>query len=271
MTTSRGFLPTFAFSLIRLSAIVAPAVIVPAIPNDPFLAEALVKQWLALFFVLVTWNMAEGTAILWIKAKSEVSEKTRTYLLITIIFAALTVAFLQYLRTLSNQGVFLLVLAILSIRGMSRTGWENERPLAGFLGAILGNSLIALISLLFIAPAFYWQSIVTAIAIGTAVGAVEASWHAEAFSKTSARWPLPLFRLALCLGPVIIATMGMSNQLPQSYLLSVLTVLAAGQVIKRTNNDGKIPNKFLLGAAGIYLLFLTIMGLCRAYESGLFT
>ena len=271
MTTKRGFLPTFAFSLIRLSPIVAPATIVPAIPNDPLLAEVLVKQWLALFFVLVTWNMAEGTTILWMQAKSEASEKTRTYLLTTIIFAALTVAFLQYLRTLSNQGVFLLVLATLSIRGMSRTGWENGRPLAGFIGAVLGNSLIALISLLFIAPALYWQSVVTALAIGTAVGAVEASWYANSFSKISARWALPLFRVALCLGPVIIATMGMANQIPLSYVLSVLTVLGAGRVIKRANNDGNIPNTFLAGAAGIYLLFLTIMSLCRAYESGIVT
>ena len=271
MTSKRGFLPTFAYSLIRLSPIVAPAAIIPAIPEDPFLAEVLVKQWLALFFVLVTWNMAEGTAMLWLKAKSEASEKTRTYLLITIIFAALTVAFLQYLRTLSNQGVFLVVLATLSIRGMSRTGWENGRPLAGFSGAIVGNSLIALISLLFIAPAFYWQSVVTALALGTAVAAVEASWYAESFGTSTVRWSLPLFRISLCLGPVIITTMGMANQIPHSYILAILTVLAAGRVIKRAPNDGQIPNTLLTGAAGIYILFLTIVGLCRAYESGLFT
>jgi len=269
MTTKRGFWHTFAFSIIRLSPIVAPAAIVPAIPNDPALAELLVKQWLALFFVLVTWNMAEGTAILWMKAKSEASEKTRTYLLITIIFATLTVGFLQYLRTLSNQGAFLLVLATLSIRGMARTGWENHRPLAGFLGALLGNSLITLISLLFIAPTLYWQSIVTALAIGSSIGAVEASWYADSFSKVTARWPLPLFRVALCLGPAIIATMSMANQIPQSYLLSILTVLAASRVIKSSGNTGKIPTTFLAGSAGIYLLFLTIMTLCRAYESGI--
>lgn len=271
MTTKRGFWHTFTFSIIRLSPIVAPAAIVPAIPNAPTLAEILVKQWLALFLVLVTWNMAEGTAILWMKAKSEASEKTRTYLFITIIFAALTVAFLQYVRTLSNQGVFLLILGTLSLRGMSRTGWENGRPLAGFLAAMLGNSLIALVSLLFIAPTFYWQSAVTALAIGTAVGTVEASWYAESFSTTKARWPLPLFRLSLCLGPVIIATMGMANQIPQPYLLAVLTVLAAGRVIKTANTSGRIPDTFFTGAAGIYLLFLTIMSVCRAYESGMFT
>jgi hypothetical protein len=271
MTTNPGLLPSLLFSLIRLSPIVAPAAIVPAIPEAPLLAETLIKQWIALFFVLVTWNMAEGSAMLWMRAKSEASEKTRTYLLVTIIFSALTVGLLQYLRMLSHQGVFLLVLATLSLRGMSRTGWEHGRPLAGFLGAILGNSLIALISLLFIAPLFYWQSAVTAFAIGIAVSSVEASWYADSFSTISARWSLPLFRLSLCLGPVSITTMSMTNQIPPSYLLSVLTVLAASRVIKRIPNDGRIPNTFLTGAAGIYLIFLTILSLCRAYESGLFT
>lgn len=268
MTKTRGFWANFCFATIRLSPIAAPATIVPAFHQDPFLAELLVKQWLALLMVLVTWNMTEGAAILWMNAKRDLSERTRSYLLVTMICGAISIGFLQYLRTLSSQGIFILTLALLSVRGMSRTGWENHRPAAGFVGAIVGHSLMALISFLFIAHTLDWQSVACALAIGSSVGAVETSWYAYSFSASSTKWALPLFRVSLCLGPVIIATMAMCSQIPSLYIASVLVVTLASKSLKKTRTDATIPDNLVSGPAGIYLAFLAIMAICRAYLSG---
>ena len=270
MTKDRGFWAGFLFSTIRLSPIIAPAAIIPSLSEAPAIAELLVKQWLALLVVIVTWNMTEGAALLWMNAKREASNKTRSYLLVSMICGALSIGFLQYLRTLSSEGIFILTLTILSIRGMSRTGWGNNRPRAGFAGAIVGHSLLALVSFLFITAHLDWQSATCALAIGTSISAVEASWFSTSFSPDSMRWALPLFRLTLCAGPVIIATMGMSNQLPQLYVLTTLSVLLASKTIKKSRTSQAIPTTLLRGPAGICLAFLAIMTLCRAYQAGMF-
>lgn len=268
MSKDRPISSSFIFALIRLSPVLAPILVVPALLTDPLAAEALLKLWLTLGTVLVAWNMTEGAAILWIKAKLEASEKTRSYLLVTMVCAMLTVAFLQYLRGLTSQGIFVITLGALSIRGISRSAWENKRPGAGFAAAIGGNTLITLISFLFFIPALDWQSVACACAIGISIAAVEASWYAHSFSSES--WALPAFRLALCLGPVIITLMTISNQLPQPYLLTILVILLASRLIKKTRTTRTIPADFLRGAAGIYIAFLTIMIGCRAISSQFF-
>ncbi|MEY4667439.1 MAG: hypothetical protein RL518_138 [Pseudomonadota bacterium] len=264
MTRRRPLWESVLFSLIRLSPIIAPATILPIFSYDQTAIDLLVKRWLVLLAVLVFWNMTEGGAILWMKAKTHASPNARGFLLVTMLCGAATVAILQYGRTLSSQGSFLLVLAILSIRGMSRSGWEHNRPLAGFLGAIVGNSLITLVSLLCIAPSLDWQSIAVAVAIGSSVGAVEASWYSTTFSREAlTRWALPLFRSTLCLGPITIATMGMTNQIPLPYALTSLALPLATRHLRQANTLNEIPSSTLRGAAGIYLLFLAIMMGCK--------
>jgi hypothetical protein len=263
MTSHRALWESTLFSLIRLSPVVAPATIVPVVYDDPAIADLILKRLLALLVTLVFWNMTEGSAILWMKAKNQGSDKVRSYLLVTMLCGVVTVAFLQYGRSLSTQGIFLLTLATLSIRGMSRTGWENDRPLAGFLGAIVGNSLLALTALFCITPTFYWQSAIVAVAFGSSVAAVEASWNAQTLPKeVFARWAGPLFRATIALGPILIATMAMSNQIPLSYALTCLVLPPITQLLRRANADATIPSTTLTGAAGIYLLFLTIMTVC---------
>jgi hypothetical protein len=189
---------------------------------------------------------------------------------VTILCGIVTVAILQYGRTLSSQGIFLLTLAALSLRGMSRSGWENGRPLAGFLGALTGNSLItlislrSLISLLATTSTIDWQSIAVSVAIGSSVAAVEASWHASIFSKEAlTRWALPLYRITLCLGPIIVATMGMTNQIPLSYALTSVVVLVATRTLNAANVRNEVPSRLIRGAGGIYLLFVAIMVVCK--------
>ena len=96
------------------------------------------------------------------------------------------------------------------------------------------------------------------------VSAVEASWHAAAFSMESlSRWALPLYRFTLCLGPVIIATMGMTHQISLSYALASIVLLIATRALNAANTRKTIPSNILRGAGGIYLLFLTIMMVCK--------
>jgi len=264
MIAPRALWESVLYTLIRLSPVIAPATILPVISEDPTTTELLVKRWLTLFVILILWNMTEGSAILWMKAKSEAIERSKGYLIVTVLCGAITVAVLQYGRTLSSQGIFLLILATLSVRGMSRSGWENGRPLAGFVGALLGNSLLTLTSLLAITPQVDWQSAAVAIAIGSSIAAVEASWHADVFSRESlTRWALPFYRITLCLGPIVVATMGMTNQIPLSYALTSIVLLIATRTLNTANTRNEIPSHMLRGAGGIYLLFVTLMVVCK--------
>jgi len=270
MTAPRALWESVLFALIRLSPIVAPAAIIPLPLNAPTATDLLFKRWLTLLVILVLWNMTEGAAILWMKAKSQASDRTRGYLIVTILCGVTTVAVLQYGRSLTSQGVFLLTLAALSVRGMSRSGWENGRPLAGFFGAIVGNSLLNLValvsltSLLSLSAGIDWHTVAVALSIGSSVAAVEASWYANAFSKEAlTRWALPLYRVTLCLGPIIIATMGMTNQIPLPYALTSVVVLVATRTLNSTNSRGAIPSKLVRGAGGIYVLFLASMLICK--------
>jgi hypothetical protein len=270
MTAPRALWESVIFSLIRFSPIVAPATIITVLTDNLPLNDLALKRALAIVATLILWNMTEGAAILWMKARSQASDRTKGLLFVTILCGVLTVAVLQYGRTLSSQGIFLLLLATLSVRGMSRSGWENGRPLAGFIGAILGNSLLTLTSLISItslrstSSTLDWQTVAVAVAIGSSIGAVEASWYAKVFTKVSLiRWALPLYRVSLCLGPIIIATMGMTNQIPLSYALTSIVLLVATRTLTTANAQSAIPHRMIRGSAGIYLLFLTIMVVCK--------
>lgn len=270
MNEPRALWENVLFSLIRLSPIVAPAAIISLPANAPTATDLLFKRWLTLLAILILWNMTEGAAILWMKAKSNASERTKGYLIATILCGVTTVAVLQYGRSLTSQGIFILTLATLSVRGMSRSGWENGRPLAGFLGAIVGNALLNLValvsltSLLSLPASIDWHSVAVALSTGSSVAAVEASWYANGFSKEAlTRWALPLYRVTLCIGPIIIATMGMTNQIPLSYALTSVVVLVATRTLNAANTRGEVPSKLVRGAGGIYMLFLASMVVCK--------
>ena len=265
MKKNRHFWESLLFALIRISPIAAPATILPVIPSDPLLADLYIKLVLIFFVLLLTWNMTEGAMILWMRAKDEKSDSAKGLTIVTILCAAVTLAMMQYFRNYTSRGSFIVLLVALSLRGMSRSGWENGRPLVGFLGAFVGNSLLTLTSIMLITNSFDWQSAVCAVAIGSSLATVEASWYADTFAEAvRSRWTLPLYRLALVLGPIIIATMAMANQLPQPYMLTLLAVLAGSRLLRKSENDS-IPRKTLRGAAGIYLLFLAIMTACKLY------
>ena len=84
------------------------------------------------------------------------------------------------------------------------------------------------------------------------------------------RVPLPrldLYRIAVCGGPIIIATMALAYQVSPMYVITYLTLVAARRVVMRATSPQTIPSETLKGAAGIYLLFLTIMSACMVFTS----
>lgn len=268
MKKTRSFWESLLYSLIRTSPIAAPATLLPVIPSDPLLADLYIKQLLIFLILLITWNMTEGSMILWMRAKSEKSDSAKGLTIVTILCAIMALGMLQFFRNYTTRGIFIVLLVTLSLRGMSRSAWENGRPLVGFVGAIAGNSLLTLTAIMSVTNSFDWQSAVCAIAIGTSIAAVEASWYTDTFTAVGrAKWPLPLYRVSLVLGPVIISTMGMANQLQQSYILTLLVALAANRLLQKSETD-TIPRGTLRGAGGVYLLFLAVMAACKAYESG---
>lgn len=268
MKNDRHFGESVLFSLLRLSPIAVPATLIPVIPSDPLLADLAIKLLIIFLTLLISWNMTEGAMILWMKAKSEASASAKGLTIVTILCAAVMLAMLQYFRNYTSRGAFIVLLVALSLRGMSRSGWENGRPHVGFLGAFAGNSLLTLTSIMLATNSFDWQSAVCAVAIGSSLAAVEAAWYADAFAAAPRfRWTLPLFRTSLVVGPIIIGTMGMANQLPQPYSLVLLVVFAGSRLVRKSEND-TIPRQTLRGAAGVYLLFLAAMAACKAYQAG---
>ena len=268
MTSPRRLWEPPLFAFLRLSPLVAPAVIVSIIPDDPILASLFIQVSLIALVLVVAWNMVEGAMILYLKAKASQSAQTNGYLIVSILCGILTLILLQYFRSYVTQSVFLLMLASLSLRGMARSGWENGRPTVAFLAAIGGHSLLSLTTFLSALSALTWQSAVCSLAVGLSLGAVEASWYGAAFAALqSSRVVVPLYRIAVCGGPIIIATMALAYQLSPIYVITYFTLVAARRVVMRATSPKTIPCETLKGAAGIYILFLTMMTACVVFTS----
>jgi hypothetical protein len=268
MTTPRKIWEPPLYALIRLTSLLAPLAIVPIFQGDPLLASLQLQITLIALVLLITWNMTEGTMILYLRAKATKSAQVMGYLIATLICGALMLIMLQYFRSYVSQSVFLTTLAVLSLRGMSRSGWENGRPLVALGASIAGHSLLALITFLVVLPELDWQSMLCSIAFGLPVGAVEASWNSHSFKGASpSKVTLLLYRLALCGGPIIISTMALAFQLAPYYLASAIPLLFARRVALATTSTNSLPSRMLRGAAGVYLVFLTIIAGCMVCVS----
>lgn len=268
MTSSRRLWEPPLFAFLRLSPLAAPAAIAPIIPSDPTLGALFIQTSLISLVLVVTWNMVEGAMIVYLKAKATRSAQTNGYLIVSLLCGILTLIMLQYFRSYVTQSVFLLMLASLSLRGMSRSGWENGRPTIAFLAAIGAHSLLSLTTFLSALSTLHWQSVVCSIALGLSLGAVEASWYSAAFAAiSSSRVVVPLYRIAVCGGPIIIATMALAYQLSPMYVITYAALLAARRVVMRALSPQTIPSETIKGAAGIYILFLIIMSACMVFAS----
>lgn len=265
MDRPRKTLETALYSLIRLSPILAPAAIVPLFSDDPLLLQLRVQIALITICLVGVWNMTEGSMILLLQAREAKSAQSRGYLISTLLLVFVLLGMLQYFRMYSSQGIFIVMLGILSLRGMARSGWENGRPTVAFLAAIGSHALLALCTFSALASSLSWQSAVCSLAIGLSVGGVEASWNSAKITKeTASRFIIPLFRLAVSGGPIIIVTMALAHQLHPFYVAPAILLIPARKVILKAKTADSLPAQTLGGPAGIYLLFLTIMSVCMA-------
>lgn len=270
MPQHRSTLQNALYSLTRLAPVVAPLLIIPGIPDAPQVADLIIKRLLILTALVITWNMAEGSMTLWMRAKATSDEREKSYLFVTFLFGAVVVAMLQFFRGFAPQEIFILTLATLSARGIARSAWDNSRAAIGFGFAVGANTLLTLLSFMLITSALDWQSFVCALAIGSSIGSVEAQWNADRFPTVyDAHWPARLFRLSVAFGPVAIATLAMSRQLQWHYVTPILILLASRRLMRETVERKEIPPYSLLGAHGVSALFLIVLGICRAWEAGI--
>ncbi len=230
---------------------------------------ALVSGLLILTVILITWGMAESTVMLWYKAKVEKRPENRGYLVVTLLLAAGMLVLLQFFRARVEQPTFLLVLGSLSLRGMSRSAWEQNRQKLAFTTSFAGAGLLAAASFSLMRDRIPWQGGVLACAFGSMVAAVECTWFArDGLVDSVAKWQTPLFRCALFIGPLAVGTLAFLGQLPLCFAAVYLALPVAARFAKKVTERGFVARVDFQGAAGIYLLFVGIIIACRGYEKG---
>ena len=60
MAHNRSMTQNALYSVTRLAPIIAPILIIPAIPPEAPLADLMIKRLLILTTLVIAWNMAEG-------------------------------------------------------------------------------------------------------------------------------------------------------------------------------------------------------------------
>jgi hypothetical protein len=207
--------------------------------------------------------MSEGVLMLWVREKNIGSEKTRGYGVVACILGIITLVFLQAFRSQVSQPQFLLLLAALAMRGMSRGGWEQGRPQVSALTAPVSHILLALLSFYMLLEALPWQVILISISVGLLTGAVETTWNASRFNSSYPAWLLPLYRVSISLPAVIVSSMSLIRQLPPFYIVTVAMLLLSTRFTWNRGNGGDISDSRFLHLAGIYAVFVVlVVGAC---------
>ncbi len=204
--------------------------------------------------------------MLWIKARKESSPQSRGFGVVTIGLVLTTLFVMQAFRAQVTQQLFLVLLAVLALRGMSRSGWEQGRPHVSVATSTLSHCLLAGLSFALALGEITPQAICVAIAVGTLLGAVEMTWHADALSQIHNRWVRPMYRVCLAGAPALIGTLALLGYLERSYLLVYLLLPVAAPVIRRSATDGSISRVYLRRVMLMYLTLMGIMILCRVYS-----
>lgn len=223
-------------------------------------------QTLRLIAVLVVWSMAEGLFMLWIKKKNAASADARGYGAVALIGAFVVLGMLQVFRVQASQNHFLLLLTALAFRGMSRSGWEQGRPNVSLLASISGHSLLAALSMMLALNSLPWPTFVIALAVGSLLGAVEAWWYGASFNGATDRWIEPVHRLSLVFAPLAITALVVLHALPPLYALCFALTPVTASTAKRASLTSLVRGSELSTVAGIYVVFMAIMALCRVYS-----
>lgn len=280
----RSTLDITLYQLARLSPVMAFPLFGTYPPySDPEHLSLLVSRLVVLLAVLALWSMCESTFMLWYRSRVLQAQNSRGYACVAALLGLVTLGLLQIFRTRANQGLFLLLLAVLATRGMSRSGWEQGRTKIAFITSFVSGSLLGALSFLIFREsgigsehvtlfgALPWQAGCIALALGSGAAAVETTWFsANSLNDATARWQLPGFRLFLFLGPIVVATLGLSGNLPLCYVTVYLCIPLAARLVRNVNDRGFIAAADFPPTVRAYGLFLGIILACRAYEQGWF-
>ncbi len=263
----RPLLDTVVFGLTRITpALIALTVV--RFPVDPAAATLFVQRILVLASLILAWNVAEGTFAVYLQKRDRSPSTSRGYLFATFLFGIVVLGLFGVFRSCSTQGLFLLLLAVLSLRGMGRVGWDQDRLRLSMACTLAAHTLLALLSLLCASEEVEWQKGVFALGIGLSTCAVELAWHSSLLSApATARIAAPLFRISLVGGPLAIASLAFTSQLPFCYTATYLALLPALRVLSSLRRSGQPLPGTIRGSAGVFGIFLGIMVACRAYLS----
>lgn len=262
MFAPRTFAGTTLFVIARLAPLLA-SLSVGAFPwSDAELLSTSVRLLLMVSAITCLWYMIEGLGMVWLRARDAGNPASRGYGFVSILATICLCALLALFRAYGSRGLFLLMLVTLSVRGMSRSGWERERPQLALACSLIGATGLAIISFLVVSPTLFWQSAIVALCFGSGVTAVEASWFSDAVpAQDTPRWLAPTVRASLYLGPLAIASLGVLQQLPRTTMLLPLLLPFAGKIIEQIGRDGGVRSKHFPLIAGYFLLFVgTVFG-----------
>jgi hypothetical protein len=266
MTTHRGFFPSLLYAVLRLTPAAASLLVLDLSSLAPEEFSLQVNRVLRLLVVLLVWSMTEGVSMLWIREKNLKSPNARGYGAVTLIGAFVVLAFLQVFRSQSSQNQFLLLLTALGLRGMTRAGWEQGRPHLAIITAILAHSLVAGLSFLLALGDIPWPALIVSTALGTLLGAVEATWNGSSFQSVTRPWIMPLHRVTLIYGPVAIGMLSLVSALPRAYAVVIALLIPGLRLVRAIASEQTISAHRFLLVAGLYSAFMAIMAACRAYS-----
>lgn len=263
---SRGIFPSLVYLLLRFTPAVAALAVIEFSQLSPDDLSLVINRLCRLVAVLAGWNIAEGVCMLWVRERNAGSPRSRGYGLVTIIAAGLVLLMLQLFRVQSSRTDFLILLSALSLRGMSRGGWDQGRPQISVFTSLAAHTLTAALSFLLSLGALPWPTLVIAASFGTLVGGVEAAWNGGSFAGRTYAWLLPVRRLSFMVGPLAVTTLTLLGFLPPLFLAMCALVVANARVVRTFSIQRLTSGTEVSVSAGMYLAFLVIMGICRAYS-----
>jgi hypothetical protein len=259
MSKSRSISSTALFVFIRLLPLLTALSFVDLANIGYERAVLYFDRFLRAGAVLAFWSLAEGVLMLWVREKNAGSDKTRGYGAVACIIGLLVLVLLQTFRGQASQVQFIILLAALALRGMSRSGWEQGRPNISALAAPASHITMALLSFLLILGAISWQVAVISLAVGLFTGAVETTWYGDRLKGPSPSWLLPFYRLSISLPAVAISSLGLVHQLPASYLMVLAALPLCTSFTWNKGKGSQIAQERFNQLAAIYLVFVGLI------------
>jgi hypothetical protein len=222
-------------------------------------SSLLVDRFLRAFIVLLVWTVAEGVLMLWVRERNAGSQKTRGYGAVACILGILVLIILQAFRTQATQPQFLVLLAVLATRGMSRSSWEQGRPNMASIISPISHTLLCVLSFLLALDIVSWQALVIGLGVGVLTGAVDITWYASSFRSAYPRWLLPLYRLSVSLPAVAISSLSLIRQLPPSYIITLSFLLFSTRYTWNGGKTSEISSNRFARLGWLYMLFVALV------------